>query len=41
MNGQVPQVELNKGEPNFSTNWRGILEIFGITRPRVPREPYQ
>lgn len=30
MNGQVLQVELNKGQPNFSTTWRGILGTFGI-----------
>lgn len=30
MNGQGPQVELSKEQPNFSSYWRGVLGTFGI-----------
>lgn len=29
MKGQVSEVELSKGQPNFCTKWRRILETFG------------
>lgn len=33
-NGLVSQVESSKGQSNFSTNWRGILETFGTSQGR-------